>query len=83
VTSRRERAWLSHYIQVPDRVLEAHDPIAVALSEKYDKTRMPNLGLGSEDVDALIVYLEAQSRQPRKVGENSGAEARSNPAPAD
>src|SRR5262245_45368029 len=61
VTSRRERAWLSRYIQVPDRVLDARDPIAVALSEKYDKTKMPNLGLGSEDVAALVTYLEARS----------------------
>ena len=83
VTSRRESAWLARYIQVPDRVLDAHDPIAVALSQKYDKTQMPNLGLGSEDVDALIVYLEAQSAGPRKVGENSSADARSNTAPSD
>jgi len=83
VTSRRDRVWLSRYIQVPDRVLGARDPIAVELSKKYDKTQMPNLGLGSEDVDALIVYLEAQSAGPRKVGENSSADARSNTAPAD
>src|SRR5262245_23283450 len=79
VTSRREGAWLARYIQVPDRVLEARDPIAVALSEKYDKARMPNLGLGSEDVAAVVDYLAAESRgRPGAASENSGAAPRSN-----
>jgi protein SCO1/2 len=69
VTSRRERAWLQRYIQVPDRVLAAQDPIALSLYEKYGKTRMPNLGLGSEDAAALVSYLETQSG---RVGGKAG-----------
>jgi len=62
VTTRRERAWLLRYIQVPDQVLASGDPIASALSEKYQKTRMPNVGLGGADVAAIVSYLEAQAK---------------------
>jgi protein SCO1/2 len=61
VTARRERTWLSRYIQVPDQVLASGDPIAKALNEKYQKARMPNVGLGGADAAAIVSYLEAQS----------------------
>lgn len=62
VTARRERAWLTRYIQVPDEVLAAGDPIAAALFNKYKKVRMPNLRLASNDVADVLAYLEASSR---------------------
>jgi len=61
VTARRERNWLLRYIQVPEQVLASGDPIAKALNEKYQRTRMPNVGLGGADVAAIVSYLEAQS----------------------
>ncbi|MFL6571051.1 MAG: SCO family protein [Burkholderiales bacterium] len=61
VTARRERTWLLRYIQVPDQVLASGDPIAKTLYEKYQKARMPNVGLGGADVAAIVSYLEAQS----------------------
>jgi protein SCO1 len=61
VAARRDRAWLQRYIQVPDRVLAARDPVALGLYAKYEKTRMPNLGLGSEDAAAVVKYLERRS----------------------
>ena len=57
VTDRRERAWLARYIQHPDEVLAAGDPIATALHSKYKKLGMPYLGLGSSDVADLIDFL--------------------------
>jgi len=52
---------LASYLAAPDQVLAAGDPIAAALSAKYHQIPMPNLGLDSEDIDALLAYLEAQS----------------------
>lgn len=57
VTTRRDSAWLSHYIYAPDQMLEDKDPIASALYAKYRRIRMPNLGLDEDDVQAVIDYL--------------------------
>jgi protein SCO1/2 len=61
VTARRERAWLARYIERPDEVLAAGDPIATALYNKYKKVGMPYLGLGSSDVADLISFLETRA----------------------
>jgi protein SCO1 len=62
VTQRRSRAWLARYLAEPDKVLAERDPIALALSEKYKSTRMPNLRLGSADVAAILRYLETRNK---------------------
>ena len=68
VTSRRERSWLTRYIVEPDRMLAQRDPIAVALFEKYQQVRMPNLRLGSPDAADVILYLEKQTTaQPKQA----------------
>jgi protein SCO1 len=61
VTDRRERAWLVRYIQEPDGMLAAGDPIATALYNKYKKIGMPNLRLGSSDVQDLISFLASHA----------------------
>src|SRR6266852_2461267 len=45
----------------PDRLLAEGDPIAVALFEKYQYARMPNLRLSSDEVAAVLSYVEARS----------------------
>jgi len=65
VTDRRGRAWLARYISEPDAVLASGDPIAGALFEKYKKIRMPNLKLGSSDVNDLIYFLEERTSAVR------------------
>jgi protein SCO1/2 len=60
VTDRRDRDWLTRYLHAPDQVLAEADPIASALYEKYHQIPMPNRGLNSQDVDAVIAYLQAQ-----------------------
>jgi len=62
VAARRERAWLARYIQAPDRMLAAGDPIAADLSERYKNIRMPNLSLAKGEVAVLLEYLEARKR---------------------
>ena len=66
VTARRERTWLLRYVQVPDQVLASGDPIAKALNEKYQKARMPNVGLGGADAAAIVSYLEGLSAADKK-----------------
>jgi protein SCO1/2 len=62
VTRLRDRAWLARYVAAPDRVLAAGDPIARELFARYQNVRMPNLSLSTEDVDALLPYMEQLSR---------------------
>ena len=58
VTSRRDRDWLTHFISAPDRVIAAGDPIATGLLREY-KVPMPNLGLDSAQVEAILAFLAA------------------------
>jgi len=62
VTQRRERSWLASYLAQPEAMLAQGDPIATSLFWKYKQVRMPNLELGTDDVAALLSYLEAHSR---------------------
>ena len=61
-TAVRERAWLTRYVAEPDQMLAEGDPLALALFAKYKSVRMPNLGLNSEEVDAILAHLEQRSR---------------------
>jgi protein SCO1/2 len=58
VTARRDRAWLSRYLQAPNVMRAQKDPIAVALSAKFPGVLMPNLGLSETDVGDLLAYLD-------------------------
>lgn len=58
VTSRRDRAWLSQFLQAPNVMRAKKDPIAVALSAKFPGVLMPNLGLSETDVGDLLAYLD-------------------------
>lgn len=62
VTTSRDPVWLARYVAEPDRVLAAGDPIARKLFARYPNLRMPNLGLSAEDVEAILPYMEQQSR---------------------
>jgi protein SCO1/2 len=73
VTARRERAWLTRYIQVPDKVLAEGDPIATALFKQYKNVRMPNLRLGTDDVAGVLSYVDAESKLLRaKAHQHTG-----------
>ena len=43
-------------------MLAEGDPLALALFAKYKSVRMPNLGLNSEEVEAILAHLEQRSR---------------------
>ena len=58
VTHARDRAWLARYIQKPDEVLAAGDPIAKALFKTYKEVRMPNLILSEFEAKVVIGFLD-------------------------
>ena len=58
VTARRERSWLSRFLQAPNVMRAQKDPIAVALSARFPGVLMPNLGLSETDVGDLLAYLD-------------------------
>jgi protein SCO1/2 len=64
VTNARGREWVTKYLLAPDKALAANDPVAVALFNKYNKVKMPNLHLPPADVQLLIDYLDAQAAAP-------------------
>ncbi|MGC2697070.1 MAG: SCO family protein [Candidatus Angelobacter sp.] len=76
VTTARGRDWVAKYILAPDKVLAAKDPIAVALFNKYNKVKMPNLHMPAADAQILIDYLDSQSAaQSDSSGDKAGVAA--------
>ena len=67
VTDRREREWLVKFIQNPNAMIQAKDPLANALFEKYRRLTMPQMGLSDNDVEHVMAYLQAQSRKIKSV----------------
>ena len=63
VTKMRDRAWLTRWIKTPDKVLAEKDPIAVDLYNRYKKIVMPNLRLSDREVEDLIIYMDASSKE--------------------
>ena len=64
VTERRERAWVARYISAPEKVRAASDPTAAALAKRFPDVRMPNLGLGTQDVSDLLGFLAKRTAAP-------------------
>jgi protein SCO1 len=62
VATSRDRAWLTRFIQMPDKVLAEGDPTARALYARYKEVNMPNLRLGPEDVANIIDHLVAETK---------------------
>lgn len=60
ITQKVEHDWLARFIREPDKVIASGDPAAAALMAKYHLT-MPNLGLSTDEVEALLAYLAAPS----------------------
>jgi protein SCO1/2 len=76
VTARRDRLWLARYITAPDKMLAEGDPIAVALFEKYQYARMPNLRLSSDEVAAVLSYVDARGGAPHEPVRKDSVTAR-------
>jgi protein SCO1/2 len=68
VTKKRDRAWLTRFIAEPDKMLAEKDPRAVALLAEFDNVVMPNLRLNASEIQALLTYIEEESRRKEDAG---------------
>ncbi|MCD4664425.1 MAG: caspase family protein [Bacteroidales bacterium] len=60
VTERREEAWLIKFIQNPQAMIDAGDPIAVQVFEENNKIPMPpNSRLSEEQIKDMLLYIES------------------------
>ncbi|MDP3911136.1 MAG: cytochrome c [Gemmatimonadales bacterium] len=72
VTERRDLDWLRRFVQNPTPMFET-DSVAKALLAEYNNTRMPNMRLKGDDVEALIHYI---ARESHKVGRGASGEGK-------
>ena len=63
VTARLPREWLEQWIAAPDVMIAKKDPVAVGLLHEFHDVPMPNLGLSSSDVTAILAYLDTATAQ--------------------
>jgi protein SCO1/2 len=73
VGERREQAWLARWLANPEQVLADKDPIALQLYAEWDEVLMPNLRLNKVEIDALIEYMDAESRRVQQATPIVGA----------
>lgn len=67
VMTRRDYSWLARYLAEPDKVLAEGDLVANRLFEKYGKIPMPNLSLSSDEISALLGYLDETRESSTEV----------------
>ncbi|MGE5325334.1 MAG: SCO family protein [Actinomycetota bacterium] len=83
VTNIRDHTWLTKFIQKPDEMIAAKDPIAVDLYKKYKHVEMPNVNLGPQDVQYLIQYIEKvtneEQKPPADATTTSAVQTKANP----
>ena len=64
---KRDRAWLTRWLMVPDQMLMEKDSLAMALYLKFKELPMPNLKLNEGDAAALIDYMQTQTNAVGKI----------------
>lgn len=57
VVERRDRAWLTSFIQDPARMIASGDNTTLALLARFNGLAMPNLQLDAGQIEALLAYL--------------------------
>lgn len=72
VTERRDLEWVRRFVKNPTPMFES-DSLARALLAEYNNTRMPNLRLKDDEVEALLHYIVQESH---KAGGGAGGEGK-------
>jgi mono/diheme cytochrome c family protein len=72
VTSKESHDWLVKWISSPSSMVKSGDPTATALVKQYPM-QMPDLGLQTSDVDAVISYIQQQSGGAAGASSSTGA----------
>jgi cytochrome c2 len=70
ITTAQDPAWLAKWIAAPSALIKAGDPIATRLVKQYP-LQMPDLGLASSDVDAVLAYITQQSGSVTKTAKGA------------
>ncbi len=60
VTQRRSRDWLRRWMGNPTPMFDT-DSTAKALLAQYNNTKMPNLRLNEDEIEALLQYIQRES----------------------
>ena len=60
ITTTEDPSWLKSWISSPSKMVQSGDAKAVALVKQFP-VQMPDLGLSSDDIDAVLGYISAQS----------------------
>jgi cytochrome c2 len=64
ITTTQDPGWLAKWIAGPSALIKAGDPTATRLVKQYT-LQMPDLGLSSNDVNAVLAYIAQQSGAAR------------------
>ena len=63
---QKDRAWLEHFIQDPEAVLDSGDPYALQLKKEANGIVMPKMpGMTPEMAKALLDMIEVESKLPK------------------
>lgn len=71
VTQSRDLAWLRRWMKDPTPMFET-DSLAKALLAQYNNTKMPNLRLKDDEVEALLHYIAQESQKAGGSGGSAG-----------
>jgi nitrite reductase (NO-forming) len=70
VTKRRDAAWLTRWLQAPEKVLET-DPVAKAMMKEYNNLPMPNQNLSETEIRQYLEYFRWIDAQPGRAATSS------------
>jgi cytochrome c2 len=66
VTQRKERAWLTQFLQNPKAMIDSGDPYALQLQQEAKGVIMPTIpGMTSAQARELLDFIEAESKLPK------------------
>src|SRR5258708_1686277 len=70
VTSRRTRQWLLQFIRSSQGLIQAREPTATALFERFKQERMPDwTDLSEAQIDALLDWISNDGPDQREADE--------------
>lgn len=57
VVTRRPKSWFARFVRGPSKMIDAGDPIAAVLYQKFAPVKMPDQPLTDQEVDAVWAYF--------------------------
>ena len=80
VVQRRDRAWLARWLANPEQMLAEKDALVMELYAAWGDVLMPNLRLNEIEVNALIEYMDAESRRVEENAKPSASGSGASPS---